>query len=151
MTVNKNRKLYTDLIEKLEPNQIFVFGSNTQGRHSAGAAKFALNKCGAIYGQAIGLQGQSYAIITKDLTKKVHPSIPESFIILQIKELYKYANNHPELEFLIAYSGTRTNLNGYSPTEMAKMFFSENIPNNIVFEENFYKLISELKNKTSLS
>ena len=65
---------YEGKIEFLEPNQIFVFGSNTQGRHGAGAALIAKQKFGAIYGKAEGLQGQSYAIITKDLTSSVHPS-----------------------------------------------------------------------------
>lgn len=37
-------KTYTGYIEELNPNQIFVFGSNTQGRHGAGTAKLCLNK-----------------------------------------------------------------------------------------------------------
>lgn len=63
--------LYKGIITELPENGIFVFGSNTQGRHGKGAALLAKNKFGAIYGQAKGLQGQSYAIITKDLTKKL--------------------------------------------------------------------------------
>ena len=47
---------------------IFVFGSNTEGRHGAGAALYARQHHGAIYGQARGLQGNSYAIVTKDLS-----------------------------------------------------------------------------------
>ena len=38
------------MITQLEPNQIFVFGSNTQGRHGKGAALTAKNKFGAVYG-----------------------------------------------------------------------------------------------------
>jgi hypothetical protein len=45
---------------------IFVFGSNLGGKHGAGAARFALNHHGAIWGQAVGRQGNSYAIPTKD-------------------------------------------------------------------------------------
>ncbi len=45
---------------------IFVFGSNLAGRHGKGAALAALRNHGAIYGQPVGLQGQSYAIPTKD-------------------------------------------------------------------------------------
>jgi hypothetical protein len=55
-------------IQSLKSNEIFVFGSNTLGRHGAGAAKQAM-KFGAKYGQARGLQGQTYAIVTKDLAK----------------------------------------------------------------------------------
>ena len=133
-------KTYKGNITKLKPNQIFVFGSNTQGRHGKGAALTAREKFGAIYGQAYGLQGQSYAIVTKDLTKYKHPSVKTEHIIDQIKCLYEYAEQHEELEFLIVYSGTRINLNGYSNQELADMFFSIEPPENIVFEEEFLKL-----------
>ena len=42
-------------IDKLSDNEIFVFGSNTQGAHGGGAAKMAMN-WGAIYGQPFGLK-----------------------------------------------------------------------------------------------
>lgn len=45
---------------------IFVFGSNLAGRHGAGSALEALKKHGAIYGQGVGRQGNSYAIPTND-------------------------------------------------------------------------------------
>ena len=48
--------------------EIFVFGSNLAGRHGAGAALAALKDHGAIYGCGEGIQGQSYAIPTKDRT-----------------------------------------------------------------------------------
>lgn len=31
-----NRKTYTGRLKTLAPNQTFVFGSNTEGRHGAG-------------------------------------------------------------------------------------------------------------------
>ena len=49
----------------------FSFPYHQPGRHGKGAALTAI-KFGAIYGKSEGLQGQSYAIITKDLTKKIH-------------------------------------------------------------------------------
>ena len=55
------------VIKGLKENEVFVFGSNKQGRHGKGAALTARTKFGAIYGQARGLQGQSYAIVTKEL------------------------------------------------------------------------------------
>lgn len=45
---------------------IFVFGSNLTGRHGAGAALAAVETWGAKYGQARGLQGNTYAIPTLD-------------------------------------------------------------------------------------
>ena len=136
-------RTYRGKITKIKPYQIFVFGSNTQGRHGLGGALFAKQKCGAIYGQASGLQGNSYAIITKDLTKKIHPSISKEFIIEQIFELYEYAmsDDGQKFDFVVAYSGTEVNLNNYTNQEMADMFSFHSIPNNIVFEETFAKLL----------
>ncbi len=134
-------KTYKYPIEKLEPHQIFVFGSNTEGRHGKGAALWARKYAGAIYGKPEGLQGQSYAIVTKDLTKSTHPSIDMMQIIHQIGKLYLEAELNPEKEYLIAYS-VRPNLNGYTVQQMAEMFsIHQEIPENIVFEEEFSKLI----------
>ena len=162
------RKTYKGLITSLKPNQWFVFGSNTEGRHGKGAAKQAM-EFGAIYGQSIGFQGQCYAIITKDLTKSIHPSINKESIQYQIGILYHNAIQTPEDEYLIAYSGTGTNLNGYTNEEMAWMFCNPieadgdlwasdifnpklfEIPKNIIFEESFYNLIQQqLSPKTDI-
>lgn len=51
-------------ITHLEPDDIFVFGSNLQGLHAGGAARVAYDKFGAIWGQGVGIQGRSYAIPT---------------------------------------------------------------------------------------
>ena len=137
----KSHKTYSGLITSLPPNGIFVFGANTEGNHGAGAAKVAKEKFGAIYG-TIGLQGQSYGIITKDLRVNKHPSISSRIIISQVEALYFYASVMKDKDFYIAYSGSGYNLNGYSPLDMAYIFSSAGpIPENIVFEEEFYSLI----------
>ena len=140
-----NMKTYNGVITTLKDNQFFVFGSNFEGRHGKGSALYARTHFGAIYGQAKGLQGQSYAIITKDLTKRIQPSVTEDFIIEQIKELYDLANLNKDKEYLIAYNGLGKNLNGYSAQQMANMFSFYEIPENIIFEENFQKLIKNKK------
>lgn len=141
-------KTYKGLIKSLEPHQVFVFGSNTQGRHGAGAAKFAHDQFGAEYGVPHGPTEQCYAICTKDLTKDKHPSVSASDIVDQIERLYQYARNNPDKEFLVAYSNGK-NLNGYTPDQMAIMFFMAGdslagIPNNIVFEEKFAVIIQRM-------
>lgn len=75
------------------------------------------------------------------MTKNTHPSRTPEQIKEQIHNLYEYARENPDKEFLVAYSGNGTNLNAYSNQEMADMFGSEPIPNNIVFEQEFNKLI----------
>ncbi len=144
------RDTYTDMIQHLGEKEIFVFGSNTEGRHGAGAALHARTNFGAIYGQALGLQGKSYAIITKDLTQTYQPSIEERYIIAQIQYLYYFASTgkYQDYLFYIAYSGTRKNLNGYTNLQMARMFveasklFNNKIPENIIFEAKFLELIN---------
>ena len=66
---DQRRKTYTGMITSLKDNQVFVFGSNPEGRHGAGAAKTAKDKFGAKYGQGEGIQGQSYALPTKRIKK----------------------------------------------------------------------------------
>lgn len=144
-------KTYTGQIAQLEPHQIFVFGSNTQGRHGKGAALIAKQKFGAIYGKRSGFQGQCYAIVTKDISKKPYTSMTKEYIVGEILDLYQVAKSLPDKEFLIAYKGTGTNLNGYTPQEMANMFAEASwhnrqpipIPDNIVFEKSFAALVQE--------
>lgn len=139
--MNSPRKTYSGIIKYLNDDQIFVFGSNTQGRHGRGAALTARLRFDAVYGNPEGIQGKSFAIITKDLTKKTHPSRTTAQIISQIEKLYKYAILHPDKEFIIPYKCTDHNLNAYSSEEMAKMFASSKIPENIVFDKLFYELV----------
>lgn len=137
-------KVYRGRIDKLSPYSVFVFGSNTEGRHGKGAALWAVKNAGAIYGQAQGWQGQSYAIVTKNLRSRTQPSIQPIQIITAIRYLYGEAEMMPTTSFLIAYSGKGTNLNGYSPDEMAEFFArasSGKILDNIIFEEEFAKLV----------
>lgn len=123
-------------------NTIFVFGSNPQGRHSAGAAKVAREKFGAIYGQGEGLQGNAYALPTKDLRVRENNSlrsIPEGQIIESIKKLYDVARQNPSKQFKIAYRNTTTaSLNGYTGLEMIDMFLKAgSIPSNIMFSKEW--------------
>lgn len=136
-------RTYKGLILKrsdIPDNGIFQFGSNTQGRHRKGAALVAMTCFGALYGQPIGPQGDSYAIVTKDLTKLEHPSIDVDYITFQIALFYEYAKAIRHKDFYIAY-GIGPNLNGYSPEAMAAMYSTSPIPENMVFEEEFSKLL----------
>jgi hypothetical protein len=124
-----------------DDKEIFVFGSNPEGRHGKGAAVTAWRKYGAKMGKGSGWHGQSYGIITKDLRKKKHPSISVDSITKQISKLYDVARKYPDYKFMVAYHGSKRNLNGYSPNEMAEMFRQPPIPSNIIFEETFDKLV----------
>ena len=89
-------------IESLKPNQIFVFGSNANGNHAGGAARQAVESFGAIMGQAGGMQGQSYGIITLD---KNMQKVPLDYIGRQLKVLNLQAKAMPDKEFLLTLIG----------------------------------------------
>lgn len=127
-----------------EDNTVFVFGSNPEGIHGAGAAKVAKEQFGAIYGQGEGLQGNAYALPTKDLRVKENNrfrSISPLQIIENIKKLYKTAKDNPDKEFKIAFRNTvNKSLNGYTGLEMIEMFNrAGETPDNIVFSEEWKK------------
>ena len=89
-------------IETLNKNQVFVFGSNENGYHAGGAARQALDRFGAVWGKAKGLQGQSYAIVTLDEDMR---QVPPSYILEQLTELNEFAGRNPGKEFLMTLIG----------------------------------------------
>ena len=113
-------------IEELDDGEVFVFGSNGFGAHNGGAAAMAVAKFGAVYGQAEGLQGQSYAINTMD-----------GFEVMaeQVARFIEFAKEHPELKFLVTEIGC--GIAGYTPKDVAPLF--KNIPENVVLPKAFQK------------
>ena len=103
-----------DNILQLNNNQIFVFGSNLAGKHNGGGAKIALEKFGAIYGEGVGFQGQSYAIPTLDANFQ---KIDLTEIRFYIDMFFQFAYNHPQYEFLVTKIGC--GIAGYDVSEIA--------------------------------
>lgn len=99
--------------------KIFVFGSNRQGRHGAGAAKTAVLFHGAVYGQAEGIQGQSYAIVTKEL-RSGHPPVTLDEVRAGVERFKLFAAQHPELRFKVTAIGC--GLAGFQAKDIAPMF-----------------------------
>ncbi len=97
--------------------RIFVFGSNVAGRHGKGSALEALRHHGAIYRQGEGLQGNSYAIPTKDNTLY---TLPLSKIEEHVNRFIAFAKAHPEMTFDVVKIGC--GLAGYRPTQIAPLF-----------------------------
>lgn len=115
---------------------IFVFGSNLAGRHGAGAAKFAVQNCGASYGHGVGHFGSSYAIPTKDQ----HILTLSLFSIEQYVFFFKqYAATKPHLTFFITALGT--GLAGYKHEDIAPMF--KDAPENCVLPKEWKEYIEK--------
>jgi hypothetical protein len=137
LLVHMNYRKYTpENIVSLEPNEVFVFGSNTEGIHGAGAARAALDLFGAKFGQAEGLQGQSYAIVTKDLELGMR-SIPLGDICKSIFKFLEFAKENGDKIFYVTKLGCA--LAGYSIDEIGKLFMGFNIPNNVVLPVEFWE------------
>jgi len=121
-------------IDKLEANEIFVFGSNLEGRHGGGAAAVA-KKWGAIWGQGVGLQGQTYAIPT------MHGGVET--IKPYVNEFLLFAKAHPELKFLVTEIGC--GIAGFTVQEIAPLFkaaLEENIEN-VYLPQRFHDVLNK--------
>ena len=107
---------------------IFVFGSNEAGIHGAGAAKAAYMHHGAIWGRGWGLQGNSFAIPTKDWNIVTLPLIK---IEQYVTWFLDYTCEHPELVFQVTRIGC--GLAGYTDSQIGPMF--KGAPKNVKFFE----------------
>lgn len=96
---------------------IFVFGSNEAGRHGKGAALNALRGFGAIYGQGVGLQGNSYAIPTKDSNLN---TLPLEKIKAYVDDFILFASKNNDKIFFVTRVGC--GLAGYSDKDISPMF-----------------------------
>lgn len=113
---------------------IFVFGSNTAGIHGAGAAKFALQNHGAVWGQGVGLQGNSYAIPTKDQNIR---TLPLSYIRVYVEQFLQFAAANPSLQFQVTRVGC--GLAGYTDEQIAPMF--QGAPSNCFMPPEWVSII----------
>ena len=116
-----------EYITELQPGEIFVFGSNLSGMHGGGAALVALRKFGAIMGQGVGLQGQSYAIPTmQGGVETIRP---------YVDEFIAFAKAHPELTFLVTRIGC--GIAGFTDEEISPLFSKAHNIENIVLPEGW--------------
>lgn len=108
-----DKEKYTpQFITSLGKDEIFVFGSNLEGAHLGGAARIAHQKFGAVWGQGIGLQGNSYAIPTmQGGVDTIEP---------YVDEFIEFAKDHPELIFYVTRIGC--GIAGFSDEEIAPLF-----------------------------
>lgn len=114
-------------IDKLQPGEIFVFGSNLRGMHAGGAARAAYHKFGAVMGQGVGLQGQSYAIPTmQGGVETIKP---------YVDEFIEFARQHPELTFLVTRIGC--GIAGFRDEEIAPLFAEAHELSNVVLPPNW--------------
>ena len=111
---------------------IFVFGSNLAGRHGRGAALFARQHHGAIYGAGVGPQGNAYAIPTKDARLGV---LPIATIARHFADFIAYARANPAVDFIVTPIGT--GLAGYRHDQIAPLFADARSLRNVQLPEEW--------------
>lgn len=119
-------------IERLDKDEIFVFGSNLNGFHRGGAAALA-TKWGAVWGEGVGMQGQTYAIPTMlGGVETIKPYV-DDFLL--------FAKHHSEFKFLVTEIGC--GIAGFKVEDIAPLFklvIEEPIVN-VYLPESFYKVL----------
>ena len=126
-----SRPFTPERISELKPNEIFVFGSNLAGSHGGGAARLAYDRFGAIWGQGVGLQGQSYGIPT------MHGGV--DVIKPYVDEFIEFAKQHPEYQFFVTKIGC--GIAGFAIEEMAPLFQKAIDVENIILPKDFVEVI----------
>lgn len=133
-TANPLRPAFTpENISRLREGEVFVFGSNLEGIHMGGAARVAATRFGAIMGQGVGLQGQSYAIPTmQGGVETIKP---------YVDEFTEFARQHEELTFYVTRIGC--GIAGFRDAEIAPLFAQTYMLDNVILPETFCRVIEE--------
>ena len=125
------RQYTPEHITSLASDEIFVFGSNLAGHHGGGAACVAMDRFGAIWGQGVGLQGQSYAIPTmQGGVETIKP---------YVDEFIEFARSHNELFFLVTRIGC--GIAGFRDSDIAPLFKEAMKVDNICLPKPFACLL----------
>lgn len=128
-----NRPFTPEFITELKPNEVFVFGSNLQGMHAGGAARIACEKFGAVWGQGVGMQGQSYAIPTmQGGVETIEP---------YVEEFMDYAFRHRELTFLVTRIGC--GIAGFTAQQIAPLFLKVIDLENVILPKDFVEIMHQ--------
>ena len=125
------RRVASEDISSLAPDEIFVFGSNLAGLHGGGAARAAVDHFGAVWGQGEGLQGQSYAIPTMHGGVEAIRPYVDTFIA--------FAKDHPEYRFLVTRIGC--GIAGFRDEEMAPLFEGCLMLANVYLPQSFLDIL----------
>ncbi len=128
-----NREFTPEWITQLESNEVFVFGSNLAGCHAGGAARVACQRFGAVWGQGVGLQGQSYAIPT--MQGGVETIAP------YVDEFIEFAKSHPDMTFLVTPIGC--GIAGFTPRELAPLFVRAVDVENVLLPKSFVDVLQQ--------
>lgn len=144
MNMKKNGKVvYTpEFVESLRDGQVFVFGSNLIGYHSGGASLMAMQRFGAVWGQAEGVQGRSYAIPV-DIRGEAVENV-SAYMKRHIDKFLSYAKAHKEQSFLVTRIGC--GVAGFDDEFMASFFKEAMKMENVCLPKSFVDILEKGEN-----
>jgi hypothetical protein len=102
--------------------EFLVFGSNTAGVHGAGAAKVARFLFNARLGDAEGLTGKSYAVLTRRYDKATKSLVTLSLkdVEASVSRFCKFTKEHPDMKWWV--TGVGCGHAGFSARQIAPLF-----------------------------
>lgn len=115
------KQLTPERIKTLKPNEVFVFGSNTDGHHYGGAAYQAWQEFGAKWGQAEGLSGNTYAIPTMRYIGNKAERVTEDEFRESLYNFVKFADENRNLIFYVTKIGC--GIAGWHINEVKELFW----------------------------
>ncbi|MBQ9439080.1 MAG: hypothetical protein IJU35_00555 [Paludibacteraceae bacterium] len=127
MANTKIIRISSNFIQTLEPNEIFVFGSNKSGMHGGGAARHAYEHFGAEWGVGEGLTGRCYALPTMEGAESLKNAV---------NTFTECARQHPELTFLVTAIGC--GIAGYTTEQVAPLFAKAAQLHNVFLPASFW-------------
>lgn len=119
-------------ITGLKANEKFVFGSNHEGYHIAGAAKVAYEKFGAAWGIGYGPTGLCYAINTMSGLHEIEK---------QILPFLNYVRANPGIIFFVTEIGC--GIAGFTVKQIAPLFKDAVELENVYLPERFWEVLNE--------
>lgn len=137
---SKETMVFTpEYVESLKEGQVFVFGSNLLGCHSGGASAIAMQRFGAVWGQAEGPQGRCYAIPV-DIRGEEVGSV-SAYLKMHIDKFLAYAQAHPKQVFLMTRIGCGAA--GFNDEFIAPFFKEALSMGNVVLPRSFVTMIKQ--------
>lgn len=128
-------------VESLKEGQVFVFGSNLIGYHSGGASLVAMQRFGAVWGQAEGPQGQCYAIPV-DIRGEAVDNV-SMYMKRHIDKFLAYAKAHKDQFFIVIRVGCG---NAGFDEEFMAPFFKEGLKmENVSLPKSFIDIMKKSK------